>query len=158
MVPPQHSSLLTIKQRERERRVPFLFDQSKLGKDRSGKVLPFSHTLISTYPYTMTTIPKTLPGNTPLAEHDPEMADLIEKEKTRQWSCLELIASENFTSRAVMECLGSALTNKVRRRRALLHANTIMHLGILWVCGGGLLKGLSDSFSFVAQACVQREV
>lgn len=33
--------------------------------------------------------------------------------KTRQWSSLELIASENFTSRAVMDCLGSALTNKV---------------------------------------------
>ena len=28
--------------------------------------------------------------------------------------CIELIASENFTSRAVMECLGSALTNKPR--------------------------------------------
>jgi glycine hydroxymethyltransferase len=40
------------------------------------------------------------------------MADIIEKEKTRQWRSLELIASENFTSRAVMECLGSALTNK----------------------------------------------
>jgi glycine hydroxymethyltransferase len=37
---------------------------------------------------------------------------LIEKEKSRQWRSLELIASENFTSRAVMECLGSALTNK----------------------------------------------
>lgn len=37
---------------------------------------------------------------------------LIEQEKTRQWSGLELIASENFTSRAVMDCLGSALTNK----------------------------------------------
>lgn len=33
--------------------------------------------------------------------------------QTRQWSSLELIASENFTSRAVMDCLGSALTNKV---------------------------------------------
>merc|ERR1711871_1839647 len=32
--------------------------------------------------------------------------------KHRQWSGLELIASENLTSRAVMECLGSALTNK----------------------------------------------
>jgi len=40
------------------------------------------------------------------------MADLIQKEKTRQMHCIELIASENFTSRAVMECLGSALTNK----------------------------------------------
>jgi len=40
------------------------------------------------------------------------MFDLIEQEKARQWKSLELIASENFTSRAVMECLGSALTNK----------------------------------------------
>jgi glycine hydroxymethyltransferase len=37
---------------------------------------------------------------------------LIEQEKSRQWRSLELIASENFTSRAVMDCLGSALTNK----------------------------------------------
>jgi glycine hydroxymethyltransferase len=37
---------------------------------------------------------------------------LIEQEKNRQWKSLELIASENFTSKAVMECLGSALTNK----------------------------------------------
>jgi glycine hydroxymethyltransferase len=40
------------------------------------------------------------------------MYDLIEQEKLRQYTSLELIASENFTSRAVMECLGSALTNK----------------------------------------------
>ena len=51
-------------------------------------------------------------GLVPLEEHDPEMYDLIEQEKRRQWTGLELIASENFTSRAVMECLGSALTNK----------------------------------------------
>lgn len=37
---------------------------------------------------------------------------MIEQEKSRQWRSLELIASENFTSRAVLECLGSALTNK----------------------------------------------
>ncbi|CAM9508027.1 unnamed protein product [Phaeothamnion confervicola] len=60
----------------------------------------------------MSAIPSSLPGNVPLSDHDPELYDLIEKEKTRQWSCLELIASENFTSRAVMDCLGSALTNK----------------------------------------------
>jgi glycine hydroxymethyltransferase len=47
-----------------------------------------------------------------LEDHDPELYDLIEKEKSRQWRSLELIASENFTSRAVMECLGSVLTNK----------------------------------------------
>ena len=56
---------------------------------------------------------KSLPGQVPLEEHDPELFDLIEHEKHRQWSGLELIASENFTSRAVMDCLGSALTNKV---------------------------------------------
>lgn len=47
-----------------------------------------------------------------LEDHDPELHDLIEQEKSRQWRSLELIASENFTSRAVMDCLGSALTNK----------------------------------------------
>ncbi|KAF0711686.1 hypothetical protein As57867_005127, partial [Aphanomyces stellatus] len=51
-------------------------------------------------------------GNTPLEHHDPELFNLIEHEKNRQWKCLELIASENFTSRAVMDCLGSCLTNK----------------------------------------------
>lgn len=51
-------------------------------------------------------------GLTSLKEHDPVMWDLIEQEKSRQWRSLELIASENFTSRAVIECLGSALTNK----------------------------------------------
>jgi glycine hydroxymethyltransferase len=53
-----------------------------------------------------------IPGQMPLEEHDPVMFDLIEKEKHRQWSGLELIASENFTSKAVISCLGSALTNK----------------------------------------------
>mmetsp|Transcript_11331 Transcript_11331/g.23952 ORF Transcript_11331/g.23952 Transcript_11331/m.23952 type:complete len:473 (+) Transcript_11331:90-1508(+) len=51
-------------------------------------------------------------GLVPLSEHDPELFDLIEQEKNRQWRSLELIASENFTSKAVMDCLGSALTNK----------------------------------------------
>jgi len=53
-----------------------------------------------------------LPGNKPLSEVDPTMASLVQQEKERQMKCIELIASENFTSRAVMECLGSALTNK----------------------------------------------
>ena len=51
-------------------------------------------------------------GNESLELKDPELFDLIEREKTRQWHSLELIASENFTSRAVLDCLGSALTNK----------------------------------------------
>lgn len=40
------------------------------------------------------------------------MYGLIEEEKKRQLRSIELIASENFTSKAVMECLGSVLTNK----------------------------------------------
>ena len=47
-----------------------------------------------------------------LKEADPELWDLIEREKERQWKGLELIASENYISRAGMECLGSVLTNK----------------------------------------------
>lgn len=50
--------------------------------------------------------------NVPLEKEDPEVFDIIEQEKIRQWSCLELIASENFTSQAVMEANGSPLTNK----------------------------------------------
>jgi glycine hydroxymethyltransferase len=43
---------------------------------------------------------------------DPEIWNLIQKEKSRQFSGLELIASENFTSQSVMEANGSILTNK----------------------------------------------
>ncbi len=48
----------------------------------------------------------------PLAQADPEIADLIRKETERQNSRLELIASENFTSEAVLEAAGSVFTNK----------------------------------------------
>ena len=47
-----------------------------------------------------------------LSESDPEIADLIRKENARQASTLELIASENHVSAAVMEAAGTALTNK----------------------------------------------
>mmetsp|Transcript_31119 Transcript_31119/g.36982 ORF Transcript_31119/g.36982 Transcript_31119/m.36982 type:complete len:507 (+) Transcript_31119:73-1593(+) len=50
--------------------------------------------------------------NKSLAETDPELMSLIEKEKKRQQSSLVLIASENFTSRAVLDSLGSVLSNK----------------------------------------------
>ena len=43
---------------------------------------------------------------------DPMLADSIEKELKRQQNKIELIASENFTSRAVMAACGSVLTNK----------------------------------------------
>ena len=51
------------------------------------------------------------PGDA-LRETDPEIAELIEREITRQNDGLELIASENFVSPAVLEAMGSALTNK----------------------------------------------
>ena len=43
---------------------------------------------------------------------DPEIANLVHQEKIRQETGLELIASENFTLPAVMEAVGSVLTNK----------------------------------------------
>lgn len=43
---------------------------------------------------------------------DPEIAELVEHERVRQEEGLELIASENYTSRAVMEAQGSIMTNK----------------------------------------------
>ncbi|KAK9126077.1 hypothetical protein Scep_014923 [Stephania cephalantha] len=47
-----------------------------------------------------------------LSEADPVVKTIMGKEKERQFKSLELIASENFTSRAVMEVLGSCFTNK----------------------------------------------
>ncbi|KAK8704397.1 hypothetical protein V6N13_048019 [Hibiscus sabdariffa] len=50
--------------------------------------------------------------NAPLQEIDPEIANIIELEKARQWKGLELIPSENFTSVSVMQAVGSVMTNK----------------------------------------------
>jgi glycine hydroxymethyltransferase len=47
-----------------------------------------------------------------LQKSDPEVYSLIEKEKTRQKEGLELIASENYVSRAVLAAMGSVFTNK----------------------------------------------
>jgi glycine hydroxymethyltransferase len=52
------------------------------------------------------------PPGRALRDTDPEIADLIEAEITRQNDGLELIASENFVSPAVLEAMGSPLTNK----------------------------------------------
>jgi glycine hydroxymethyltransferase len=50
--------------------------------------------------------------NRPLAEVDPEIAEVLALELERQQSTLEMIASENFVPLAVLECQGSVLTNK----------------------------------------------
>ena len=48
-----------------------------------------------------------------ILEHaDPAVADIIRREEERQVTGLELIASENYTSAAVLEAMGSVLTNK----------------------------------------------
>lgn len=51
-------------------------------------------------------------GNQSLAAADPDLFEIMEKEKRRQVSGIELIASENFVCRASLEALGSHLTNK----------------------------------------------
>lgn len=48
----------------------------------------------------------------PLAETDPEIAELIAAEEVRETDKLRLIPSENYVSRAVLEATGSVLTNK----------------------------------------------
>lgn len=50
--------------------------------------------------------------NAPLAEVDPEIAAILNDELARQQGTLEMIASENFVPRAVLEAQGSVLTNK----------------------------------------------
>ncbi|OON24063.1 glycine hydroxymethyltransferase [Opisthorchis viverrini] len=50
-------------------------------------------------------------GKEPLKVRDPALWTLISEEKKRQLTCLELIASQNFTGRSVLECVGSCLTN-----------------------------------------------
>ncbi|CAL8107466.1 unnamed protein product [Calicophoron daubneyi] len=51
-------------------------------------------------------------GREHLRAADPELFELVLQEKARQSSCLELIASENFTAHSILECVGSCLTNK----------------------------------------------
>src|SRR5688572_5978014 len=48
----------------------------------------------------------------PLAEVDPDIYRAIQDETRRQHSQIELIASENFTSEAILEAAGSVFTNK----------------------------------------------
>jgi glycine hydroxymethyltransferase len=58
----------------------------------------------------MSKLPSTF--NQPLSETDPEVAAVLDAELDRQRHTLEMIASENFVSRGVLEAQGSVLTNK----------------------------------------------
>lgn len=64
-----------------------------------------------------TAVPATVNGattalNQPLSVVDPELNEIIEREKNRQITNIQLIPSENFTSRAVLNAVGSVMTNK----------------------------------------------
>src|SRR4051794_17141970 len=48
----------------------------------------------------------------PVAEVDPEIAEVLQNEVRRQDATLEMIASENFVPQAILDCQGSVLTNK----------------------------------------------
>src|SRR5688572_13701804 len=48
----------------------------------------------------------------PVAEVDPEIAEVLKNEAARQEATLEMIASENFVPQSVLDCQGSVLTNK----------------------------------------------
>ncbi|MDN6853867.1 MAG: serine hydroxymethyltransferase, partial [Bifidobacterium crudilactis] len=50
--------------------------------------------------------------NAPIAQTDPEIATILDAELSRQQDGLEMIASENFVPRAVLQAQGSVLTNK----------------------------------------------
>jgi len=50
--------------------------------------------------------------NAPLRDADPVVATLVDRELRRQQTGLQLIASENFASRAVIDAVGTPLTNK----------------------------------------------
>ena len=59
--------------------------------------------------------------NTTLKD-DPILNELMNNEEKRQKESLELIASENITSKAVLQCLGSTLTKKYSSVRGALGA------------------------------------
>ena len=70
---------------------------------------PFTEKQPMTTEHKSTVPPSTAPN---LSQVDPEIFNAIQEEHLRQYDNIELIASENFTSRAVMEAQGSCLTNK----------------------------------------------
>src|SRR5215472_10096346 len=68
---------------------------------------------VTAAPDARTTAPDTASlMSAPLAEVDPDIAELLDKELHRQRETLEMIASENFAPRSVLQAQGSVLTNK----------------------------------------------
>ncbi|XP_031272998.1 serine hydroxymethyltransferase 7 [Pistacia vera] len=100
------------KEDEQEEEFSILGHQMCLKRQRDGHCLPFAKRLAVEPGLEGRRASVRAWGNQPLAAADPEIHDIMEKEKKRQFSGIELIASENFVCRAVMEALGSHLTNK----------------------------------------------
>ncbi len=78
-------------------------------KETIARALPSLLKKINTSPMTTSAPTSEFPA---LAAADPEIASAIGRERERQFEHIELIASENFTSQAVMQAQGSCLTNK----------------------------------------------
>jgi glycine hydroxymethyltransferase len=81
-------------------------------RDTLKKALPNILRFIENQNMTTESLIQSEDSTPPLAEVDSEIAEAIRNERRRQFENIELIASENFTSRAVMEAQGSCLTNK----------------------------------------------
>ncbi|KAM7296274.1 serine hydroxymethyltransferase isoform X1 [Ixodes scapularis] len=78
----------------------------------------------------------------PLEECDPELHSLVLQEKQRQLRGLEMIASENFTSLAVTQCLGTCLTNKYSE--GYPGQRRLSSLSTEWLCAACQLPPLAD--------------
>ena len=89
----------------------------------------------------------TLSGQKRLRDHDKDLFDIIEKEKMRQYTGLELIASENFTSTAVMECTSVSLSLSLLSRTLSLAHCCLSYLSIFLDLSQISLNSLSLSVS-----------
>ncbi len=91
--------------------MPVLRFSGSLVSSRAVEGEPDKHQRVRR-PLLQSCFPMNNPMARPLAEVDPEIFEAIRHETERQNSHLELIASENFTSEAVLEATGSVFTNK----------------------------------------------
>ena len=86
-----------------------------------------------------------------LSEVDPEVHAIIDKEKDRQFKSLELIASENFTSRAVMEAVGSCLTKTSTQKDCRVKGKGLFDLRKCF--SFSFFQDLENMFFFVSSFC-----
>ena len=89
-------------------------DDHARGRRRTPSALALFATTAASPPVTSTARAVPVPGrgDPSLSEADPEVWGIMNREWERQYEGIELIASENFASKAVMQALGSCMTNK----------------------------------------------